>query len=422
MINNKHEHIVKQVDLLADDILDFTRRLVSEPSVLGNEAGVMNVYKTETSKLGLLPAEVHIDKERLNSVEGFAPVPWDYEGRFNIVAKHDSGFTGGKSLIFNGHLDVVYPGEVQRWDRDPYDPYEKDGWMYGRGSGDMKSGVAAMTYALHAFRQAGFEPCAPVTLEAVIEEECCGNGAVACLDAGYTADAVLIPEPFGAQIYSAQLGVMWFKVLVKGTPVHVLSTQSGSDALEKGYQVIQVLREFEEELNNDNIPEKYKDKNHPINLNIGIMNGGDWPSTVPAFAELHCRISYFPGETYSNMQKRIEFKLKEAEKRLGWDEGSVSLSYYGFRSDGHIADMEWPVIKTLSDVHRSYTGENPAEYISTCTTDLRAFHHFSDCKGTCYGPVADSIHGFNERVDIESVIHTAKIYALFIAEWCGVKE
>ena len=77
----------------------------------------------------------------------------------------------------------------------------------------MKAGVAAMTYALHAVERAGFGLRAPVTLEAVIEEECCGNGALACLEAGYDAEAVLIPEPFGPTLYTAQVGVLWFKVV-----------------------------------------------------------------------------------------------------------------------------------------------------------------------------------------------------------------
>jgi len=420
-LDSRQEKILKEVDKLADDIMDFTGRLVKEPSVLLHEAGAVELYKNELIKLGFKPERVDIDPEKLKKHKGFAEVPWSYEGRYNIAAKHDAGGTDGRSLILNGHLDVVHAGAPERWEKDPYEPYEKDGWMYGRGSGDMKSGVAAMTYALHAVRKAGFEPDAPVTLEGVIEEECCGNGALACVDAGYTADAVLIPEPFGAQIYAAQLGVMWFRIDITGNPVHVLSTQSGSDAVERAYDVIKVLRELESDMNKVTRPVEYKDSDHPINLNVGMIKGGDWPSTVPAEAELHCRISYFPGQTYENMQNLIKSKIKEAEEKYKWEKDSVRVSFYGFRSDGHIVDMDWDMIKTLSSVHETVTGSKPPKYISTCTTDLRAFHFFSDSQGTCYGPVAESIHGFNERVNIESVIHTARIYALFIAKWCGLR-
>lgn len=415
------EKIIKQVETLADDIVDFTSALVTCPSVLGNEEGVMSLYRDHIKKLGFSPVTVPFDMDRLSKHHGFAPVPWSYEDRFNVVAETGPECSGGRSLLFNGHLDVVNPGPADKWDGDPFQPYAKDGRLYGRGAGDMKSGVAAMTYAVHALKKAGIELCAPVTLEAVIEEECCGNGAIACIDAGYTADAVLIPEPFGAQIYAAQLGVMWFRIDISGTPAHVLSTSSGSNALDIGYEVIQALRKLEAQLNSEPAPDEYKDKEHPINLNVGIMSGGDWPSTVPADAELHCRISYYPGETFENMQKRIEATLADAAERYGWEKGSVSVTYYGFRSDGHIADMNWPVIQTLSGVHESLMGAKPEKYISTCTTDLRAFHHYSEARGTCYGPVAENIHGFNECVEIESIIHTAKAYALFAAEWCGVK-
>jgi acetylornithine deacetylase len=102
---------------------------------------------------------------------GFASLPWSYDGRYNVAARRAPSAQGGRSIIFNGHLDVVSAEPLALWDRDPYDPDERDGWLYGRGSGDMKSGVAAMTYAVHAVEKAGFGFKAPVTIEGVIEEE-----------------------------------------------------------------------------------------------------------------------------------------------------------------------------------------------------------------------------------------------------------
>lgn len=132
---------------------------------------------------------------------------------------------------------------------------------------------------------------APVTIETVIEEECSGNGALACIAAGYDADAVLIPEPFGPTILTHQVGVAWFKVTVKGVPRHVLEAPAGTNAIEKIYPVIAGLRRLESELNAGNIPAAYDGIDHPINLNIGIIKGGDWPSTVPAEAVFHGRLS-----------------------------------------------------------------------------------------------------------------------------------
>ena len=295
--------------------------------------------------------------------------------------------------------------------------------MYGRGAGDMKSGVAAMVYALHAVKKAGFGLKAPVSINAVIEEECCGNGALASVLAGYDADAVLIPEPFGPTILTHQLGVLWFKIVVKGVPSHVLEAQSGTNAIEKLYVIIDGLRQFESKYNNFDRPEPYDRIDHPINLNIGILKGGDWPSTVPAMAELHARFSYFPGTSFQEVKQQLVAEVERFSKSDPWlAENPPEMEFYGFRSDGHSISRELPALRTLNDSHRTLTGNDAEEYTATCTTDLRAFIHYGQGQATCFGPIAENIHAANERVNINSIMHVARTYALFLARWCGLVE
>ena len=206
-MNSSEQKLMSTVESLIPEILDFTSRLVACPSTLGKEASVLEVMENELGRLSLDPFRVKISPQELADHPGFAPVPWDYEGRYNVTATRPADAVGGKSALFNGHLDVVSPEPLSRWKRDPFDPFQKDGWLYGRGAGDMKAGVAAMTYALHAVDKAGMGLQAPVTIEAVIEEECSGNGALACRNAGIDAEAVLIPEPFGPTILTSQVGV-----------------------------------------------------------------------------------------------------------------------------------------------------------------------------------------------------------------------
>ena len=419
----KEKRILEEVEKLEGDILNFAARLVAQPSTRENEKSALWVMENELAKLYLDPVRVPIDPEVLKDHPGFAPVPWSYEGRYNVVAVREASGTGGKSALFNGHLDVVSPEPISRWDRHPFDPTIEDGWMYGRGAGDMKAGVAAMTYAFHAVEKAGFGFNAPVTLEAVIEEECTGNGALACVAAGYDADAVLIPEPLGEAIYTAQIGVLWFKVTLSGVPSHVLSTASGVNAIEKCYTVISALRKLEEELNEEPHP-AYTEMKHPLNLNIGILRGGDWPSTVPAFAEFHARLSYFPGMTYNTIRDRVVQTIEQCAENDPWlKKNPPVIEFYGFRSEGHHVKKDRPAFNTLSSCHKSIHGVDAGEVVSTATTDLRAFHFFG--KGgdyTCYGPIAENIHASNERVQIESVMNSAKVYALFLARWCGLAE
>lgn len=421
-MNKIEGKITDSIDNFADDILDFTSRLVAEPSILGDEASALEVMEAELSKLSFDPVQVPIDPVKLAQHPGFAPVPWSYEGRYNVAARREASAEGGRSVIFNGHLDVVSPEPVKLWDRDPYEPVEQDGWLYGRGAGDMKSGVAAMTYAVHALEKAGFGFKAPVTIEAVIEEECGGNGALACVAAGHDAEAVLIPEPIGLAILTAQLGVMWFKVSLTGVPRHVYEAQAGVNAIEKCIPLIAALRNLEAEMNQETHP-VYQDIAHPINLNIGVIQGGDWPSTVPAAAEFHCRLSFFPRATFDQTRQRIIDTIDRATQQDPWlAENQPKVDFYGFRSQGHVAERNQPAFNTLNDCHREMFERDAENSISTATTDVRAYHHYATAQATCYGPEAENIHAANERVKIDSVIDTAKVYALFLARWCGLVE
>ena len=418
----QEEKIVAAVDSLSDDIVDFTCRLVEQSSTLGNEVPVLEVMSGELASHGLEPVRVPLDYETLGTHSGFAPVAWDYPGRYCVVATRSADGEGGRSALFNGHVDVVSPEPLHLWEQDPFKPWIRDGWLYGRGAGDMKSGVAAMTFALRAVERAGFGLGAPVTLEAVIEEECGGNGALACVVAGYDADAVLIPEPFGPTILTAQVGVVWFKVTVRGVPGHVQNTHSHVNAVDKCRPLIDALKELERDMNREGHP-AYEGVDHPLNLNVGIIAGGDWPSNVPAQAEFHARLGYFPDRDFASIRERIENTIRSAAQADPWLAGHRPIvEFYGFRSEGHTISRDLPALTALNESHRSLIGKDADAYLSTCYTDLRAFHFFGKSQATCYGPVAQNIHGANERVLIDSVIHTAKVYALFLGRWCGLME
>lgn len=418
----REEKILQAVDSLTEGIVGFTTHLVAQPSTLGNEASVLGVMEDELRELGYEPQRVEVDPEALADHPGFGPVPWSYEDRYNVVAVRPADGEGGQSALFNGHLDVVSPEPLSRWDRDPYEPLVEGGWIYGRGAGDMKAGVAAMTYAVKAVEKAGFGLNAPVTLEAVIEEECTGNGALTCLTAGYDADAVLIPEPFGATTLTSQVGVCWFKVYLGGVPKHVQDTHGGVNAIEKCFVLIQALRKMEAELNAKPHP-AFTENPHPANLNIGKISGGDWPSTVPAMAEFHGRQGFTPGTSFEDIRGLITRTIAGAAAADDWlVKNPPKVEFYGFRSLGHHISADQPLFKVLSGCEEDLSGSPAPTFASTATTDLRAFVQYGKGQATCFGPVAENIHAENERVDIESVIHTAKAYALFLARWCRLKE
>ena len=131
-------------------------------------------------------------------------------------------------------------------------------------------------------------------LQSVVEEECTGHGALQCVLDGPRADACVITEPHPDHITVAQVGVLWFHVRIEGRPAHAARATQGENAIEAALGVLRELRALEARLN-EAPPAPFDGFEHPINLNPGVIAGGDWPSTVAASCTLSCRIGLYPG-------------------------------------------------------------------------------------------------------------------------------
>jgi acetylornithine deacetylase len=420
-LSDVEARILGSADKVFPDAVSFIKDMVGQYSVLGQEQGVLNCVESQMNDLGLPVTRVGMHKESLSDHPLYTPVPWDHENKYNLVSQQNAQ-AEGKSLVLNGHLDVVPAEPFDMWTQAPNETWEQDGWLYGRGTGDMQGGVAAMIYAVHAIRDAGYRVKSPLTIQTVVEEECSGNGSLACVHHGYGGDFVLIPEPFGPSIYSGQVGVLWFKLGVRGKPVHVQAASTGVNAIDKVQRLIPWLKALEDELNEHHRHGPYQHIEHPFNLNIGTIAGGNWASSVAAFAEVEGRIGFPPGMTVNEIMQRVTDCIELASQQDPAFAGEKPiLRFSGFRSEGHLVDTGNPGITMLSDCHRTLCDTDPEAYWSTCTTDLRVFHFYNRTGGTCYGPVAKNIHGVDECVNLESVRHTMKAYALFISRWCQLE-
>jgi acetylornithine deacetylase len=169
-------------------------RLVRAETTLGKELVGQEIMAEIFAQMGLEVETFDVDLDAVRHLPGFSPPVYpDYTNRPNVVGRHvPQHGSSGRSLILNGHIDVVPPGEASLWTTPAFDPTERDGRVYGRGAGDMKSGLVAYCLAYEALRDLGFAPAAPVMFQSVIEEECTGNGALACIARGYQADAAII--------------------------------------------------------------------------------------------------------------------------------------------------------------------------------------------------------------------------------------
>jgi acetylornithine deacetylase len=392
--------------------------LVAAPTVLGAERRGQEVIFRAFADLDLPVRELALDAAALRAHPGASPFSWDVSAKYNVVADWAPvERQGGRSLILNGHIDVVSAEPVDMWASPPFVARREGDWLYGRGAGDMKAGLAAIVGAIAGLRALGLEPLAPVQLQSVVEEECTGNGALQCVLDGRPADAAIVTEPTGLAIQASQVGVLWFQVSVRGRPAHAGDAPAGRNSIEASFAVIGALRELEAQLNEDP-PAPYNTYERPLKLNVGMIRGGDWASTVPAQTVLHCRIAHYPGDSVDELKRMIEAKVSTALSPA--DGFEVAVGYDGFACEGYTLDFDAPLIAALSSSATHVTGTEPPVFASTATTDARLFHLYGSSPAVCFGPYAENIHAIDERVLLPSVQATAQSVALFIADWCGL--
>lgn len=416
--------LLAAVDDSRDEMVALLATLVRFPSLLGQESSAQDYLEGLFQGMGLKTLRIPIRHEELAHLPGYSPAVGKWERHDNVVGTHRPQAQAGRSLILNGHIDVVPVGAEDLWSSPPFEPTIDGDRMFGRGAGDMKAGIAAYITAFRALRRLGYCPAAPVFMQSVVEEECTGNGALACLHHGFRADAAIIPEPFDHTILCAQVGVMWITLEVQGRPAHVLDTAKGINAIEAGYSLYQGLKRMAAQWNEPaNRHAAFAQVQDPIKINLGRIQGGEWTSSVPTRCTLEIRLGSYPGVSAAATRAAVEDCLRETARTDPTLQGvHYAVHYAGFQSEGYVADRAHPMMGTLAASHEAVLGARPQWYASTATTDARVFALYGSIPATCYGPTSSHIHGIDEWVSLSSTLQVTKVLALFMTRWCGVER
>lgn len=401
----------------------FTQELMRFRSVRGCEHAIQDFVFRELSRRGLAMDRFEMDKAAIEAHPGGARFSEEHSKAPIVVGIHRPREEKGRSLILQAHVDVVPEGPVSMWTHPPYAPAIEGDWLYGRGGADMKAGHAANIFVLDALRRIGFKPAATVYVQSVVEEESTGNGALMTHLRGYRADAVLIPEPEEEKLVRANTGVLWFQVDVRGLPAHVREMASGANAIDAAYRVVGELRRMEAEWNARKAGRAhFEAEEHPINLNIGKIQGGDWASSVPAWCRLDCRIAIYPGVTAQEAAHEIRERLASFARSDGYFANSPpAVTFNGFHAEGYVLEPGSDAEAVLGSAHRAATGKPLESFMTAGYLDTRVHALYDKVPALCYGPISQNIHGFDERVSLESVKRITKTMALFVAEWCGLE-
>jgi acetylornithine deacetylase len=423
-----YKQIASAVDSLEGELFSFIQKLVQIPSLPGLEQKAQELVAEKLKELKLDIDIVRSNFDELKDHPAFCDDNIPYENRINVIGRWRSSekektdkYKNACSLILNGHVDVVSPGNEDLWDYSPWSGKIKDGKLFGRGACDMKAGLASAIFAIKALQKLGFEPKKDVLMESVIGEESGGVGSLTTIIKGYSADAVIILEPTKLQICPVQAGALTFRIKLRGKSVHACMKKSGVNAIEKFYIILQAINNFEHKRHLNYQNPLYKDPMNVAPICIGRIEGGDWHSTVPDEVMVEGRYGVFPGESVESAKKEFRKILEQTADKDSWlKEHPPTLEWFEGQFESGVTEISEPIIKMVSECHEIISGKEAQLQGVTYGADLRLFTNYGKMPTVLYGP-GDVIntHTVNEFILLKEVLLSTKVLALTIFKWCG---
>lgn len=450
-MDNTEKKILEYIESNKDNFITFLQDLIRIPSLTGEEKEAQVFVADELKKQGYSVELFEPDvKELFDKYPEIAQIPsmWipeldmpiftedtlkysqlmesefdklkTYKDRPNVIGKLP-GTGGGKSLILNGHIDVVTIGPKEKWAIDPWGAEIKDGKIFGRGSTDMKGGIVAMIKAMEAILKTGIKLRGDVMLQSVVNEEHAGNGTLACIAKGYKADAVITTEGTNAESVNTEgKGGVYYEVVIKGRETHTgarwkrdeKGVPYGISAIEKSIIVMQKLLEMEAELNKDGIN---------MAFGIGQIKGGSYATSTA----LECKfngVAYFSPNLGTGQEGLIKIKklLIDTVKNIDdpWLKENPAKILFNHYDDAYrLGENGKEILETVMQAGKEILGK--IEQRSSGANDSRHFINQANIPAVIFGPgYGVMAHSANEYVFIDSFIKSIKVLAIAIYRWC----
>ena len=408
------------VDALRPELIAFAQSLVRIPSVSGSEQAAQRAIAEKYESLGLATDIVPSVREELETHPAFSDDAIPFVDRLNVVARWP-GTGGGRSLILNGHMDVVPPGDLAKWTRDPWGGEVDGDRLYGRGACDMKSGLASAVFAVQALQSIGVALNGDVMLQSVIGEESGGVGTLATIVRGYRADACVIMEPMSLRIAPVQTCALTFRLTVNGRAAHACMRPRGVSAITEFIAIATALEQFNIDRHERYRDDLFDDPTNIASLSIGTVRAGDWPSTVPDLLVAEGRFGVFPNESVQEARAAFEATVREAASMRPWlVDNPPIVEWVEGQFEPGTTPRDAPIIERLSCSHEAVTGKPASLFGIPCGTDLRLFTRHAGIPTILYGPgnILDA-HTADEHVSLDEVVTCTKVLARTMLTWCG---
>lgn len=376
----------------ADAVVERTRALVAvdTQNPPGRERDALDACRAMLEPLGA-------------SFEEFEPEP----GRASLLATVGTG--NRPVLIVNGHLDVV-PVHRPGWTRDPFAGELDGGRLYGRGTADMKGGIAAAVEALAALGRAGREPACDLAFHLVADEERGGAfGTAALVAAGKVRGAAcLVPEPTGMALCVAERGLFTADLTVHGRPAHGSQPRDGVSAVELAAKVVLALHAAD-----------FGGPDHELlgrpTCNIGMIQGGTGHNTVAERCTMVVDRRLLPGDTAASAEAGIRALVDRiGDPDLRYD---IEPDVYGEASE---LDRSHPFVGAVQAATTAVLGAPAAVVGMRFTTDARFVRNQAGIPTVVCGPgEIGQAHTNDEWVEVERLVDAAAVFAELFASFAG---
>jgi acetylornithine deacetylase len=412
-----------------DDIVDWTKQFIRYASEnrppTGAEAEAQEFVKAECEASGwdtdtFSPEDVEGIREHPSWLEG-REYP---KGRSNVVATW-RGSGGGRSILFSGHTDVA-PFEPDNWTVcRPYDPVAVDKRLYGRGSCDMKGGIAASFWGLKILKELGWEPKGDVFFETVVDEEFAGgNGTLASRLRGYNADLAVLTEPTRMEVCPASLGAFLGDLTIEGKGGMPYMGTAIPNPIAGAARAIELFSMWEKEWRETNSHPLFTGKGKELNVILWSIDSkvpGEFTQLgTPLVTRLSWIIWCYPGMTqqrfYSEFRSFWKAHTKNDELLKSFEIEIVPTHHYVKAWE---TDSGNPAVRAVVDAVQAYRGEKPGVGGASFSCDLAIYGEVGGMPSVIVGPRGDNLHAPDEWVLIDDILDLTGTFAFLTDCWCG---
>lgn len=420
MIADVKRKVLKCIEKNQEEVVGFLQKLISIPSVTGDEKEIQEFIARKLNQMGLSVDVWEPDINELKRHPGHVPVNNDYKNRPNVVGMQ-KGKGDGKSLLFNGHVDVIPPGSIDAWIYNPWGGEVEQGRIYGRGSSDMKSGLAAMTMSLYAIIRSEIELKGDVILEYTVDEELSGNGTLACILRGYKADAGISCETSSLRVQPASIGRIWFEVFVRGKPAGIQRRWEGVNAIVKGYKIVQAISALEEMRITELSHHLYPDTREALPCMACVFQAGSYPSAFPDTCLLKGSMATLPGEDSREVKRSFVDNIHKVAQDDPWLKDHLpEVKFTGYFAEPSEIPVDHPIVEMVSSNFRQVTKRDPIISGRVGAADTRFLNKYGETPTVIFGPGrTEQMHATNEWVRADDLMTVTKVLALTILDWCG---